>query len=309
MVDGSTSKSASARNPFGLEWPVFPIHFALSSNNFVKALPEYTVDALQRSVLFLDLLRQRGNEEIEISSQPMATVLHYDHEIIMNGRSSPRPINYALSRIPPPPGVVIDPHKRPVVVVDPRAGQGPGISGYKEESQIGAALKAGHTVYFIGFGAIPEPGQRFLDVVEGQVKFFERVIELHPDAPLPFAIGNCQAGYQTLMVAMLRPDLFGPCLVTGSPMSFWHGWGNKQRSIVPMNDDLQKALKQALKTRTSDYVIEYGKKQAKSLKKVFARLVDDCGVECIPHVLRHTAATWMVYERRSVGGGCKAPRR
>ena len=123
----------------------------------------------------------------------------------------------------PPPGVVTDPRKRPVVVVDPRAGQGPGIGGFKAESEIGDALNAGHPVYFIGFGAIPAPGQQFLDVVEGQVAFFERVVELHPDAPRPFAIGNCQAGYQTLMVAMLRPDLFGPCLVAGSPMSYWQG--------------------------------------------------------------------------------------
>ena len=55
------------------------------------------------------------------------------------------------------------------------------------------------------------------------MSFFERVAELHPDAPRPFAIGNCQAGYQTLMVAILRPDLFGPCLVAGSPMSYWQG--------------------------------------------------------------------------------------
>jgi hypothetical protein len=118
---------------------------------------------------------------------------------------------------------MVDPRKRPVVVVDPRAGQGPGIGGFKAESEIGDALNAGHPVYFIGFGATPVPGQQFLDVVEGQVKFFERVVELHPDAPRPFAIGNCQAGYQTLMVAMLRPDLFGPCLVAGSPMSYWQG--------------------------------------------------------------------------------------
>jgi hypothetical protein len=117
----------------------------------------------------------------------------------------------------------VDPRKRPVVVVDPRAGQGPGIGGFKAESEIGDALDAGHPVYFIGFGATPAPGQQFLDVVEGQVKFFERVVELHPDAPRPFAIGNCQAGYQTLMVAMLRPDLFGPCLVAGAPMSYWQG--------------------------------------------------------------------------------------
>ena len=153
----------------------------------------------------------------------MATVLRFDHEILMSGHSLPRPMNYALSRIVPPPGVPIDPRKRPVVVVDPRAGEGPGIGGFKADSEIGDALNAGHPVYFIGFSAVPEPGQQFLDVVEGQVAFFERVVELHPDAPRPFAIGNCQAGYQTLMVAMLRPDLFGPCLVAGSPMSFWQG--------------------------------------------------------------------------------------
>jgi hypothetical protein len=191
--------------------------------NAMTALPEYLIDAFQRSVLFLDLLRKRGNEEIEITSQPMATVLRFDHEILMSGRSLPRPMNYALSRIVPPQGVATDPRKRPVVVVDPRAGQGPGISGFKAESEIGDALQAGHPVYFIGFGAIPEPGQQFLDVVEGQVKFFERVVALHPDAPRPFAIGNCQAGYQTLMVDILRPDLFGPCLLAGSPMSYWQG--------------------------------------------------------------------------------------
>ncbi len=116
-----------------------------------------------------------------------------------------------------------NPRKRPVVVVDPRAGQGPGIGGFKKESEIGDALAAGHAVYFIGFNAEPIPGQRFLDVVEGQVKFFEEVVRRHPEAPKPMAIGNCQAGYQTLMVAMLRPDLFGPCLVVGSPMSYWQG--------------------------------------------------------------------------------------
>ena len=216
-------KSASAMNPFNVKWPAAPHSSAASSGNPVMAWPDYMVDALQRSVLFLDLLRQRGNEENEITSRPMATVLRFDHEELMSGRSLPRPINYSLLRILPLPGVAIDRRKRPVVVVDPRAGQGPGIGGFKADSEIGDALNAGHPVYFIGFSAMPVPGQQFLDVVEGQVKFFERVVELHPDAPRPFAIGNCQAGYQTLMVAMLRPDLFGPCLVAGSPMSYWQG--------------------------------------------------------------------------------------
>ena len=185
--------------------------------------PAYLLDAFQRSVLMLELLRRRGNEEVEITSEPTATVLRFGHELVMSGHTLPRPMNYALLRIAAPAGVATDPRKRPVVVIDPRAGQGPGIGGFKAESEIGDALSAGHPVYFIGFAAEPEPGQQFLDVVEGQVAFFERVVALHPHAPRPFAIGNCQAGYQTLMVAMLRPDLFGPCLVAGSPMSYWQG--------------------------------------------------------------------------------------
>lgn len=194
-----------------------------SAGDSVSNWQEYLMDACQRGILFLDLLRRRGDEEIEMTSRPMATVLSFGHEIVMDGRLLPRPINYTLSRILAPPGVLTDLKKRPVVVVDPRAGQGPGIGGFKTESEIGDALGAGHPVYFIGFGAKPAPGQQFLDVVEGQVSFFEKVVELHPDAPRPFAIGNCQAGYQTLMVAILRPDLFGPCLVAGSPMSYWQG--------------------------------------------------------------------------------------
>jgi hypothetical protein len=151
----------------------------------MTALPKYMVDAFQRSVLFFDLLWKRGNDEIEMTSRPMVTVLRFDHEVPMSGWSLARPINYHLSRIVPLPGVAIDPRKRPVVVVDPRTGQGPGIGGFKAESEIGDAVNAGHPVYFIGFSAIPMLGQQFVDVVDGQVKFFERVVELHPDAPRP----------------------------------------------------------------------------------------------------------------------------
>jgi len=223
MTQQLLSQPKSKQNRFGLGLPEFPHVSFTSATDFIGPLPEYLVDAFQRNVLFLDLLRRRGDEEIEITSRPMATVLRFEHELLMSGLSLPRPINYALYRIMPPTGTAIDPRKRPVVVVDPRAGQGPGIGGFKTESEIGDALNAGHPVYFIGFRATPAPGQQFLEVVEGQVTFFERVVELHPEAPRPFAIGNCQAGYQTLMVAMLRPDLFGPCLTVGSPMSYWQG--------------------------------------------------------------------------------------
>ena len=100
MKLNSKVKSAAAL----LEWFAFPKASAATAGNSMTSWPEYMVDALQRSVLFLDLLRQRGNEEIEITSRPMATVLRFVHEVLISGRSLPRPINYHLSRIVPPPG-------------------------------------------------------------------------------------------------------------------------------------------------------------------------------------------------------------
>jgi hypothetical protein len=78
-------------------------------------------------------------------------------------------------------------------------------------------------VYFVSFTSEPVASETFPDVVAGQVRFIEKVAELHPEAPHPFVIGNCQAGYQTLMGATLQPDLYGLCMVAGSPMSYWQG--------------------------------------------------------------------------------------
>ncbi len=79
------------------------------------AWPAYLVDALQRSVLFLDLLRQLGNQQTDIASQPMATALHFENEVPRSGKLLPRPINYTLSRILPPPGIEIDASKHSVI--------------------------------------------------------------------------------------------------------------------------------------------------------------------------------------------------
>jgi hypothetical protein len=118
MTNEPVAKPISAMSPFGLKLPGVTNPFAGTSGNFVTGLPEYLVDAFQRTVLFFELLRKRGNEEEEITSRPLATVLRFEHEILVSGRSLPRPINYSLSRIVPPPGVTIDPHKRPVVASD-----------------------------------------------------------------------------------------------------------------------------------------------------------------------------------------------
>jgi pimeloyl-ACP methyl ester carboxylesterase len=108
--------------------------------------------------------------------------------------------------------------------VDPRAGHGPGIGGFKADSEIGVALKAGHPCYFIGFLPEPMPGQTIEDVAHAEAQFLERVIALHPDADgRPAIIGNCQAGWAVMIVAAMRPDLVGPVILAGAPLSYWNG--------------------------------------------------------------------------------------
>ena len=86
---------------------------------------------------------------------------------VLDGRTLERPVNYALLRIVPPEGVTVDAKRRPYVIIDPRAGHGPGIGGFKDDSQVGVALRAGHPVYFVIFFRDPEPGQTLLDVCDG----------------------------------------------------------------------------------------------------------------------------------------------
>ena len=185
---------------------------------------EYLVDAGQRSILFWDVMRQRGNQYREHMAESAPHVLEFEAELIMDGRRLERPVNYCLVRIVPPAGVEVDPAQRPFVIVDPRAGHGPGIGGFKADSEIGVALKAGHSCYFIGFLPDPMPGQTIGDIARAEAVFLKKVIELHPEADdKPCVIGNCQAGWAIMMLAALRPDLFGPIIIAGSPLSYWQG--------------------------------------------------------------------------------------
>jgi hypothetical protein len=203
----------------------------------VQAAVEYSIDAWQRGVLFADVLRERGNQYQAHLLDDTPNVLDFAAELIVDGRTLPRPVNYGLVRITAPDDLkpardaasTRDPGRlRPFVVFDPRAGHGPGIGGFKRESEIGAALRAGHTCYFVGFLPDPVPGQTVEDVMRAEAMFLEKVIELHPDSPgKPAVIGNCQAGWQVLMTAAMRPELFGPIIVAGAPVSYWAGWRGK----------------------------------------------------------------------------------
>lgn len=185
---------------------------------------EYSLDAVQRSFIFLDVLSQRSARYREHQSKNAPNVLKFEWELEVDGRKLPKPVNYALARIVPPEGERPDKYKRPFVVVDPRAGHGPGIGGFKPMSEIGVAIKAGHPCYFIGFLPDPIPGQTIEDVSRAEAVFLQHVIDLHPEAEgKPAVIGNCQAGWAVMMLAAARPELFGPIIIAGSPLSYWAG--------------------------------------------------------------------------------------
>jgi len=185
---------------------------------------EYMTDAAQRCILFWDVMRQRGNRYRERQTETAPHVLEFAVALEVDGRTLDRPVNYGLVRVIPPKGVTIDQRRRPFVVVDPRAGHGPGIGGFKADSEIGVALKAGHPCYFIGFLPDPVPGQTIEDIARAEAIFLEHVIARHPNADgKPCVIGNCQAGWAVMILAAMRPDLFGPIILAGSPLSYWAG--------------------------------------------------------------------------------------
>jgi pimeloyl-ACP methyl ester carboxylesterase len=194
----------------------------------------YAVDLAQRSVLFLDTLRQRGNNFIEHNQKGLPPLLHFDYETVLDARSFEHPVNYALVRIVPPEGVTVDPKRRPYVIIDPRAGHGPGIGGFKDDSQVGVAIRDGHPVYFVIFFREPEPGQTLPDVCVAEQQFVHKVRELHPDSPKPAIIGNCQGGWAAMMLAASDTGDTGPIVINGAPMSYWGGAWQEGEGDNPM---------------------------------------------------------------------------
>ncbi|MFL6582166.1 MAG: DUF3141 domain-containing protein, partial [Burkholderiales bacterium] len=194
----------------------------------------YSVDFAQRSVLFLDTLRQRGNNYLDHVREGQPPLLHFAYDMVLDGRGFDRPVNYALVRIIPPDGVTVDPARRPYIIMDPRAGHGPGIGGFKDDSQVGVALKGGHPVYFVIFYREPEPGQTMLDVCAAEQQFVRKVRDLHPKSKKPAIVGNCQGGWAAMMLGASDPDQTGPIVINGAPMSYWGGAWQEGEGDNPM---------------------------------------------------------------------------
>ncbi|MBT8333591.1 MAG: DUF3141 domain-containing protein, partial [Deltaproteobacteria bacterium] len=206
---------------------------------------DYMFDSSQRIILFNDVLRKRGNIYLEHLDAGQPPILIFDYEVVLDGRNLDPPVNYSLARIlerrtkdsgnpenlkkqrrKTHRGKTLDAEgspSRPIVIIDPRAGHGPGIGGSKLDSQIGVALEYGHPVYFILFSTDPEPGQTISRIQNAEILFLKEVVSRHPNSPKPAVIGNCQAGWAAALIGGDCPEVVGPMIFNGSPLSYWGG--------------------------------------------------------------------------------------
>jgi len=72
---------------------------AAESLKWVSDGYEYWRDSAQRSILFGDTMRKRGNIYLDHLRKEQPPVLFFDYEMVEDGRDFERPVNYALVRI------------------------------------------------------------------------------------------------------------------------------------------------------------------------------------------------------------------
>ena len=185
---------------------------------------EYWVDAWQRSILLLDVLRQRGNNYVEHNARKAPHVLTFEAELVLDGRTLPRPVNYALVRIVPPTGVSVDPAQAAVHRVRPARRARAGHRRHEARQRDRRRAGGGPSLLFRRLPAGADAGPDDRGCLPAEARFVEEVVARHPEAEgKPCLIGNCQAGWQIMMMSAIRPDLPGPIMLAGSPLSYWAG--------------------------------------------------------------------------------------
>lgn len=211
----------SAESPHAAALPVSAAPASLMEQAF-----RYQIDRWQRGVMFLDMLRERANNMLAHEEAGMPPPLDFEYETILDARLFERPANYALLRIT---GChedqvedCVDDRKPPVIIVDPRAGHGPGIGGFKRDSEVGMSLHEGHATYFVSFFPLPSPNQTLADVLHALRRFVEEVSSRHY-GKAPVLYGNCQAGWAVTLLAADCEGLTGATVLNGSPLSYWAG--------------------------------------------------------------------------------------
>lgn len=76
--------------------------------------------------------------------------------------------------------------------------------------------------------------------------------------------------------------------------------GRKGRATVPMTNTVRKRLLKAKAAALTNHVIEWAGKPVDSIKTGFNAAAERAGLDVTAHMLRHSAATWMVEDGRDM---------
>ena len=181
--------------------------------NWLTAGAEYAVDAAQRSVLFWDVMRQRGNQYREHKAENAPNVLDYKAELVIDGRTLQRPVNYRAGAHRTA-GRRRDRSEAPTLRHRRSARRSwPGhrrLQGRQRDRRRASRPVIPAT----SSASFPSRCRARPSRISPAPKrsFIERVIALHPQADgKPCVIGNCQAGWAVMMLAAaaaraVRPD-------------------------------------------------------------------------------------------------------
>lgn len=225
-LNPSVARRAPAAEPVPARGPASASASGPDSGLTVHDVLDYQLDYWQRTILFWDTLRQRADNMLEHERAGLPPLLDFKYETVLDARHFEHPANYALLRVSEVGEDCwedcVDPAKPPVIVIDPRAGHGPGIGGFKHDSEVGMALHEGHPTYFVIFFPEPAPGQTLADVLHALRRFAEEVSARH-GGMAPVLYGNCQAGWAVTLLSADCKGLVGPAVLNGSPLSYWAG--------------------------------------------------------------------------------------
>ena len=93
VVGEDSAKASAASEP--------EIQITGGHQSVTEQLFRYQVDVVQRSILFMDVLRQRADNMLSHEAAGMPPLLDFAHEVVLDARQFAVPVNYALLRILP----------------------------------------------------------------------------------------------------------------------------------------------------------------------------------------------------------------
>lgn len=154
------------------------------------------------------------------------------------------------------------------------------------------AFKRGEIDFLPAIPRLPSPPPRSQFLTEHQVDALLAACKPYPYIETFVRIA-LMTGQRKEAILSLRWDQvdFQTGLVDFNDPSMPLAHRRKGRGVVPMSAALRSLLERLYQDACCPYVIHKEGKRQFNLRKTWARIMDACGLDITPHILRHTVAT------------------